>query len=199
MSSTRLAEFSTDNDVTVAQGVVLLRADPANERRTDQALWLLNHLHVPIRLQEIDELYTVVDIFTSTNTNGSSGPGGGSLSANSNSSRHLHSLNSPGSRKLTRWKDRDYGGLSIASDYDMQLFTETLDRQFKFTEETTFWSMSEECNVVFVIDISQSMYSMDPNTNEAHIHTALETMEKCIMGIVQPIIIRSTLGLPDIL
>ncbi|KAJ2855045.1 hypothetical protein J3B02_002368, partial [Coemansia erecta] len=204
MSSTRLAEFNSDDDVTVAQGVVLLRADPTNERRTDQALWLLNHLHVPIRLQEIDPLYTVIDVFTNTNTGGNNaagnGPGSSNLGTNSSSMRNLYSQNSLSSRSLACWNGRYYDGeLLSSSQYNMRLFTETLDRQFKFTEDTTFWSLSQDCNVVFVIDISQSMYSLDPNTNEAHIHTALETMEKCIMGIVQPIIIRSTLGLPDIL
>ncbi|KAJ2383455.1 hypothetical protein GGI05_005310, partial [Coemansia sp. RSA 2603] len=184
-----------DEDVTVAQGV-LLQNDPLYLRRCDQALWLLNHLHVPLRLQDFDKTFEVLDIIPETSRAGSNSNGTGGLSANSNSSRHLHSLASSNSRGMGHRLDKQNSGLLSGPEVDINVFTETLDRKFKFTEDTTFWNIAPENNVVFVIDISQSMYSLDPNTNEAHIQTALETMEKCLVGIVQPIELPSSLGLP---
>ncbi|KAJ1845754.1 hypothetical protein LPJ73_004746, partial [Coemansia sp. RSA 2703] len=168
-----------DEDVTVAQGV-LLQNDPLYLRRCDQALWLLNHLHVPLRLQDFDKTFEVLDIIPETSRAGSNSNGTGGLSANSNSSRHLHSLASSNSRGMGHRLDKQNSGLLSGPEVDINVFTETLDRKFKFTEDTTFWNIAPENNVVFVIDISQSMYSLDPNTNEAHIQTALETMENVI-------------------
>ncbi|KAJ2508867.1 hypothetical protein GGI11_005985, partial [Coemansia sp. RSA 2049] len=80
---------------------------------------------------------------------------------------------------------------------DISLLEESLDRRYTFTEDTVFWKLDNEYNVFFIIDISQSMYSLDPNTNNTYIHTALETLEKCLMGMVQPFSVRSITGLPD--
>ncbi|KAJ1930711.1 hypothetical protein EC988_010025, partial [Linderina pennispora] len=77
------------------------------------------------------------------------------------------------------------------------LLNNSLDRKFRFTDETIFWILNHQYNVVFVLDISQSMYSLDPNTNNAHVEVGLETIEKSVMGMVQPFVVRSSLGLPD--
>ncbi|KAJ2721919.1 hypothetical protein GGI07_003660 [Coemansia sp. Benny D115] len=205
MSSSRLAESSSSDNAVVAQGVFLATKEVSHERRSDHGLWLLNHLHVPLTFHElVNSHYDIVDIVA--NTSAHSGGGG---SGAGGSSRHTHSLvnshhrNSP--HRTDKQQQQHYhhhqqqhqSMLFSPSVYDTSLLTENLDRKFKFTEETTFWTVHQLYNIIFVIDMSQSMYSLDPNTNEAHIHTALETLEKCLAGMVQKFVVRSTLGLPD--
>ncbi|KAI8320376.1 hypothetical protein GQ54DRAFT_326270 [Martensiomyces pterosporus] len=194
MSAAKPPENSAGDGAAIAQGVVVVTKDAIYERRVDQALWFLNNLQTPLTLKELENpQYEVVDIISSigSSSNGASGAAGmaGGNSRHQHPHSHSHHWSSP--HRL----DRQQG--SLFSVQDMSLLTESLDRKYKFTEDTVFWTISREYNVVFVLDISQSMYSLDPNTNSSHVEVALETIEKCVMGMAQPFTVRSTLGLPD--
>ncbi|KAI7834901.1 hypothetical protein BX661DRAFT_168093 [Kickxella alabastrina] len=198
MSTSRVNESSSNDGSVVAQGVIVVTKEVIHERRVDHALWLLNHLHVPLTLSDMEgSLYDIIDVVA--NIGGPNGPGAGGANNGGGSSRHLHSLSSSHHRNSSHRIDRQSSSIFSPSLNDMSALAENLDRKYKLTESTLFWTINHEYNVVFVIDISQSMYSLDPNTNETYIHTALETLEKCLMGMVQPFTVRSTLGLPDYL
>ncbi|KAJ2745233.1 hypothetical protein GGI20_002334 [Coemansia sp. BCRC 34301] len=179
------------SDVAVAQGVVLLKPCDVHERRTDQALWLLNRMNVPLTLRDLgDQPYTILDIMTTPSTNSSYSGGAGA--------RNQYSLGHSYPRGSPLRTDRQHHHQPPSSvSSDMMLLTESLDRKYKFTEDTVFWTIDYQYNVVFVIDMSQSMYSIDPNTNDVHIQTALDTLEKCLAGMIQPFTVHSTLGMPD--
>ncbi|KAJ1753753.1 GTPase of the mitochondrial inner membrane that associates with the large ribosomal subunit [Coemansia sp. RSA 1821] len=180
---------SSADEAVVVQSAVLLTKDATHERRADHALWLLNNLHVPLSLSEMDnQFYEIIDVMPISHH-------ANSLSAANGTSRH-HStpaLHSHG-RGLPHRAEYSAG---IRTDSDISQLEESLDRKYKFTEDTVFWTIYTEYNVVFIIDMSQSMYSLDPNTNNIHIQTALETLEKCLMGMIQPFTVHSTLGLPN--
>ncbi|KAJ2852756.1 hypothetical protein IWW36_000113 [Coemansia brasiliensis] len=180
---------SSADEAVVVQSAILLTKDATHERRADHALWLLNNLHVPLSLSEMDnQFYEIIDVMPLSHH-------ANHLSAANGTSRHhstpaLHSYG----RGLPHRADYSTG---MRIDSDISQLEESLDRKYKFTEDTVFWTIYTEYNVVFVIDMSQSMYSLDPNTNNIHIQTALETLEKCLMGMIQPFTVCSTLGLPN--
>ncbi|KAJ2435334.1 hypothetical protein IWW41_000941 [Coemansia sp. RSA 2522] len=122
---------------------------------------------------------------------------GGATAANG-TSRHQsgqahHSL----MRGLPHRPEHPPGTMMDLPTRDIVQMAESLDRKYRLTEDTVFWTMNDGYNVVFIVDMSQSMYSLDPNTNDIHIQTALETLEKCLMGMIQPFTVQSALGLPD--
>ncbi|KAJ2008683.1 hypothetical protein H4R26_000002 [Coemansia thaxteri] len=220
MSISRFGDCSSGDGAAVAHGVVLATKDAIHERRTDHALWLLNHLHVPLTLREMeDSPYDVIDVMVSpTSSNGgssaastgtgtSTSAGGTASGAGVSGARSSHSLsyshhrNSP--HRPERQQQHHHHNQQQQqpqfnfSSQDMALLTASLDRKYKFTEDTVFWTINNEYNVVFVIDMSQSMYSIDPSTNDVLIQTALDTLEKCLAGMIQPFHVQSMLGLPD--
>ncbi|KAJ2731887.1 hypothetical protein IW152_004228 [Coemansia sp. BCRC 34962] len=203
MNASRIGEGSGPS-IMAAQGVVLMKKDNTFERRADQALWLLNHLHVPLTLRDLeDSPYDVLDIMTSPSSSGSHS-GGGAANSSGGGVRNPYALGQPHHRNSPHRLDRQHHHhyqppLPSISSYDMMSLSESLDRKYKFTEDTVFWTMDQEYNVVFVIDMSQSMYSIDPSTNNVHIHTALDTLEKCLAGMIQPFTVQSTLGMPGCL
>ncbi|KAJ2414299.1 hypothetical protein GGI10_002474 [Coemansia sp. RSA 2530] len=201
MNTGRFGEGSGPG-IAAAQGVVLLKKDDTFERRADQALWLLNHLHVPLTLGDLeDSPYHVLDIMTSPSTGGSHSSGG-VVNSSGGGARNPYALSQSHHRNSQHRLDRQHQHHHYQppppsmSSYDMMSLSESLDRKYKFTEDTVFWTMDQEYNVVFVIDMSQSMYSIDPGTNNVHIHTALDTLEKCLAGMIQPFTVQSTLGMP---
>ncbi|KAJ2059640.1 hypothetical protein GGI17_004286 [Coemansia sp. S146] len=206
MNTSRFGEGSGPR-VTTAQGVVLMKKDRMFERRTDQALWLLNHLHVPLTLRDLeDPPYDVLDIMTNSGTSSSHSGGVAAAATTAASSgggaRNPHSLSQSHHRSSPHRLDRQHHHHqppSSMSSYDMMSLNESLDRKYTFTEDTVFWTMDQEYNVVFVIDMSQSMYAIDPSTNNVHIQTALDTLEKCLAGMIQPFTVQSTLGMPGCL
>ncbi|KAJ2105957.1 hypothetical protein IW146_007999 [Coemansia sp. RSA 922] len=205
MHTSRFGEGSGPR-VTTAQGVVLMKKDRLLERRADQALWLLNHLHVPLTLRDLeDSPYDVLDIMTNSGTSVShnGGVAATTTASSGGGARNPHSLSQSHHRssphRLDRQHQHHHQPPPIMPSYDMMSLNESLDRKYQFTEDTVFWTMDQEYNVVFVIDMSQSMYSIDPSSNNVHIHTALDTLEKCLAGMIQPFIVQSTLGMPGCL
>ncbi|KAJ2092392.1 hypothetical protein IW138_001154 [Coemansia sp. RSA 986] len=184
--------------VNVARGVVMATKDEAHERNADHALWLLNSLYVPLAFKDMDNpYYHIIDVISDST---SSRPGGaaGNSSLGSTGSRHPFSHTQQQSRSMPHRSEKQSSRSMLNTPVDdISLLEESLDRKYKFTEDTVFWTLDNEYNVFFIIDISQSMYSLDPNTNETYIDTALETLEKCLMGMIQPFSVRSSTGLPD--
>ncbi|KAJ2302246.1 hypothetical protein IWW54_006094, partial [Coemansia sp. RSA 2705] len=182
---------SSTDEAAAVQSVVLMTKDATHERRADHVLWLLNNLHVPLSLAEMENpFYEIIDVMPSSH-HGSNG----AITSN-NGSRH-QSGQSHHMRGLPHRPEHPPGSAMDLPTHDVAQLAESLDRKYKFTEDTVFWNIYNEYNVVFVIDMSQSMYSLDPNTSNIHIQTALETLEKCLMGMIQPFTVQSTLGLPD--
>ncbi|KAJ2436084.1 hypothetical protein GGF42_008956, partial [Coemansia sp. RSA 2424] len=185
----------------VAQGVVLVKSGELHERRADQALWLLNRMNVPLTLRDFGDMpYVVLDIMTAPAANSShNGSTVASAAASGSGMRSQYSLGHSHHRGSPLRMDRQHHQPppSNVSSNDMMLLTESLDRKYKFTEDTVFWTIDHTYNVVFVIDMSQSMYSVDPNTNNVHIQTALDTLEKCLGGMIQPFTVHCALGMPD--
>ncbi|KAJ2609463.1 hypothetical protein EV177_004450 [Coemansia sp. RSA 1804] len=172
--------------------------EEVHERNADHALWLLNNLHVPLAFKDMDNpYYHIIDVVADSAPNGSIG-GAGSNSLSSAEARNSFPYSQKQSRGASHRleKKSNHSMLNTPVD-DISLLEESLDRRYTFTEDTVFWKLDNEYNVFFIIDISQSMYSLDPNTNNTYIHTALETLEKCLMGMVQPFSVRSITGLPD--
>lgn len=184
----------TDN-ATVSQGVVVLSRDVAYERRADYAFWLLNHLNVPFTLRDMDSSqYEVIDII-SNSSNSSSTTIGGANSSVRNTPSSIHTNTRSFIQQQQQHSNSENQKEQNASN--LSLVMANMERKFKFTEDTLFWTINQKYSVVFVLDISQSMYSLDPSTNRANFQIALDTLEKCLMGMVQPFTITSGLGLPD--
>ncbi|KAJ2120719.1 hypothetical protein IW147_004858 [Coemansia sp. RSA 720] len=135
--------------------------------------------------------YEIVDIMPcSTHASGATAANG---TSRHQSGQAHHSL----MRGLPHRPEHPPGTMVDLPTRDIVQMAESLDRKYRLTEDTVFWTMNDGYNVVFIIDMSQSMYSLDPNTNDIHIQTALETLEKCLMGMIQPFTVQSALGLPD--
>ncbi|KAJ2240920.1 hypothetical protein GGH97_004482, partial [Coemansia sp. RSA 475] len=180
------------DDAAAVQSMVLLTKDATHERRADHVLWLLNNLHVPLTLAEMENpFYEIVDIMPcSTHAGGATAANG---TSRHQSGQAHHSL----MRGLPHRPEHPPGTMMDLPTRDIVQMAESLDRKYRLTEDTVFWTMNDGYNVVFIVDMSQSMYSLDPNTNDIHIQTALETLEKCLMGMIQPFTVQSALGLPD--
>ncbi|KAJ2159594.1 hypothetical protein GGF46_002918 [Coemansia sp. RSA 552] len=177
-------------DATIVQSALLMPRDATYERRADHVLWLLNNLHVPLTLAEMENShYELFDVVPSTRK-GHSRKG----SAVTGGSRNLVTPTHPSVRGTRQQADLAVDG---STTHGTVRLADDPQRKYKFTEDTTFWTANGEYNVVFVIDMSQSMYALDPNTNNVHIQTALETLEKCLMGMVQPFVVHSALGFPE--
>ncbi|KAJ1734001.1 hypothetical protein LPJ61_001292 [Coemansia biformis] len=144
-------------------------------------------------------LYEVIDVVPAAIAGSHSALGGtvagSKASSAAGSTRNLASLAHGYARSAPHWQDRQADAQTSLQTHGIAQMAANLDRRYMLTEDTVLWTISSEYNVVFIIDISQSMYSLDPSTNNPHVQTALETLEKCLMGMVQPFTVQSALGL----
>ncbi|PIA19230.1 hypothetical protein COEREDRAFT_84537 [Coemansia reversa NRRL 1564] len=199
MSAAKQPEGDSVDNATTAQCVVITSKDATHERSADHILWLLNNLHVPLTLAEMENpLYDIIEIMTHSDANSHSSVGVAAASCATGAAGVGHQDTSTQDYRRSLTCDTKHQE-STSPDFPARgiaQLAESLDHKYKLTEDTVFWRLNSEYNVVFVLDISQSMYSLDPNTNNLHIQTALETLEKCLMGMVQPFTVKSMPGLP---
>ncbi|KAJ2616149.1 hypothetical protein H4S08_000904 [Coemansia sp. RSA 1365] len=199
MSAVKQPESGSADNVTTAQCVMITSKDATHERSADHILWLLNNLHVPLTLAEMENpLYEIIEIITNSDASsyGSADVAATSSATGAASVGRQDTLTQNHRRSLTCDTKHQECTSPDFSAHNITKLAESLDHKYKFTEDTVFWRLNNDYNVVFVLDISQSMYSLDPNTNNLHIQTALETLEKCLMGMVQPFTVKSMPGLP---
>ncbi|OMJ22724.1 hypothetical protein AYI69_g5286 [Smittium culicis] len=79
---------------------------------------------------------------------------------------------------------------SLVTKHEKYL-NEELD--FIFTEDTYFYFIEEKYKYVFVIDVSDSMFSLDIETGKPLIDIAIETLEKTLNALIQSFTLNSSL------
>ncbi|KAJ1918433.1 hypothetical protein H4219_002588 [Mycoemilia scoparia] len=153
---------------TDVQCAILTLPSTPYMRRADFTIWLLDLLYKPSTLQEIQgDNVSVIDLIPETKI-----PSYMSRKSNTASKVNSHS-----------------GSLE-----SLPALAEMLDRKYIFTENTTYHILHDQYKVVFVLDASQSMYTLDSDTNKLLIDISLETLEKCLRGMAQSARIRSPPG-----
>ncbi|KAJ1679503.1 hypothetical protein EV182_001916, partial [Spiromyces aspiralis] len=87
---------------------------------------------------------------------------------------------------------------SLAGSFDnLSALTDLLDRKYIFTECSNCYFLHDAYKIVFIVDLSPSEYSFDPDTDTIQANAALDALQKCLRGISLPARVPCLASTPD--
>ncbi|KAJ3100643.1 hypothetical protein HDU97_002036 [Phlyctochytrium planicorne] len=153
--------------------IALVSRNPLMATRADHDRWILEHLMRPIRLQSLlqDETYNVLDISLKSSTfywaqqESNLDTDGDEVDVGSPQIQPLRTLSDQHASKKTRAeKTSESPGLDLPGHVVIPL-----DTIVRITPDTRIYNLSEQFRVVFVVDVSASMRTVDLSEGKARV------------------------------
>ncbi|CAO3698734.1 unnamed protein product [Rhizopus microsporus] len=178
--------FSADTKVIEARTAILLRNTSLYTTRNEISLWLLEHLFCPLTTSNYNE-YQV--LYLSGNTKPI-------WERKRKEPKEGYYTSPPTTVAVSPATEGTLTPPVISSQLLPLANNDTNNKMYILTPRTKFLAITKEQHMVFMVDLSSSLATIETSTGKVMMKNAYEVLENVILGLVQPFSLDITDGPP---